>query len=188
MRLTSISVILVFACRCLQYVMGMMTVVMNRTRMSTCVVSYHLCKYATLHWHHECRRQHADAMASQIIGNCLLLFVQEFVYTNIKQTSKPHITGPLWEEFHTKYRQCGKSSHGMVSPWKGHMESHTLLPWRPHQLVCIKNKTWWRHQMNTFSALIALCEGNPPVNLSPVDSLHKARSSCFQPCGTLLMH
>ena len=24
--------------------------------------------------------------------------------------------------------------------------------------------TWWRHQMETFSALLALCEGNPPVN------------------------
>ena len=22
--------------------------------------------------------------------------------------------------------------------------------------------TWWRHQMETFSALLALCEGNPP--------------------------
>ena len=22
---------------------------------------------------------------------------------------------------------------------------------------------WWRHQMETFSALLALCEGNPPV-------------------------
>ena len=23
--------------------------------------------------------------------------------------------------------------------------------------------TWWRHQMDTFSALPAICEGNPPV-------------------------
>ena len=23
--------------------------------------------------------------------------------------------------------------------------------------------TWWRHQMETFPALLALCEGNPPV-------------------------
>ena len=26
-----------------------------------------------------------------------------------------------------------------------------------------KASTWWRHQMETFSALLALCEGNPPV-------------------------
>ena len=25
-------------------------------------------------------------------------------------------------------------------------------------------KTWWRHQMETFSALLALCAGNSPVN------------------------
>ena len=24
-------------------------------------------------------------------------------------------------------------------------------------------RTWWRHEMETFSALLALCEGNPPV-------------------------
>ena len=32
------------------------------------------------------------------------------------------------------------------------------------------NTTWWRHQMETFSALLALCEGNPPV-----DSTHKGQ-------------
>ena len=26
-----------------------------------------------------------------------------------------------------------------------------------------KNNTWWRHQMETFSALLALCAGNSPV-------------------------
>ena len=29
-------------------------------------------------------------------------------------------------------------------------------------------RTWWSYQMETFSALVALCEGNPPV-----DSPHK---------------
>ena len=26
------------------------------------------------------------------------------------------------------------------------------------------NLTWWRHQMETFSALLAICAGNSPVN------------------------
>ena len=30
--------------------------------------------------------------------------------------------------------------------------------------------TWWRHQMETFSALLAICAGNSPVN-----SLHKGQ-------------
>ena len=32
--------------------------------------------------------------------------------------------------------------------------------------------TWWRHQMETFSALLALCVGNSPVT---VNSPHKAQ-------------
>ena len=32
--------------------------------------------------------------------------------------------------------------------------------------------SWWRHQMETFSALLALCAGNSPV---PVNSPHKSQ-------------
>ena len=38
-------------------------------------------------------------------------------------------------------------------------------------LVVIGN-TWWRHQMETFSALLAICAGNSPV---PVNSPHKGQ-------------
>ena len=31
-------------------------------------------------------------------------------------------------------------------------------------LVIRWGNAWWRHQMETFSAWLALCEGNPPVN------------------------
>ena len=34
------------------------------------------------------------------------------------------------------------------------------------------NYTWWRHQMETFSALLALCAGNSPV---PLNSPHKGQ-------------
>ena len=39
--------------------------------------------------------------------------------------------------------------------------------------------SWWRHQMETFSALLALCAGNSPV---PVNSPHKGQwreALCF---------
>ena len=36
---------------------------------------------------------------------------------------------------------------------------------RPHMIVWFKHSigTWWRHQMETFSALLAICAGNSPV-------------------------
>ena len=40
------------------------------------------------------------------------------------------------------------------------------------------SKSWWRHQMETFSALLVLCAGNSPV---PVNSPHKG-----QWCGALM--
>ena len=41
------------------------------------------------------------------------------------------------------------------------------------KLLCLTTfATWWRHQMETFSALLALCAGNSPV---PVNSPHKGQ-------------
>ena len=37
----------------------------------------------------------------------------------------------------------------------------------PHQFqcgMCDPKSTWWRHQMETFSALLAICAGNSPVH------------------------
>ena len=41
---------------------------------------------------------------------------------------------------------------------------------RCHGIVILS--TWWRHQIETFSALLALCAGNSPV---PVNSPHKGQ-------------
>ena len=42
----------------------------------------------------------------------------------------------------------------------------------PKMFSCPITSTWWRHQMETFSALLALCAGNSPV---PVNSTHKGQ-------------
>ena len=44
-------------------------------------------------------------------------------------------------------------------------ELHSLPPLYLHQPGdnCFTLFTWWRHQMETFSALLALCAGNSPV-------------------------
>ena len=38
-----------------------------------------------------------------------------------------------------------------------------------HVIQSVKDimETWWRHQMETFSALLALCAGNSPVSEFP---------------------
>ena len=43
---------------------------------------------------------------------------------------------------------------GVFSYWS---ELWLLMPW------CYSTMTWWHHQMETFSALLALCAGNSPV-------------------------
>ena len=37
------------------------------------------------------------------------------------------------------------------------------LGWPLNTLVQSPNNPWWRHQMETFSALLAICAGNSPV-------------------------
>ena len=37
---------------------------------------------------------------------------------------------------------------------------------------CTRARTWWRYQMETFSALLAICAGNSPV---PVNSPHNGQ-------------
>ena len=36
--------------------------------------------------------------------------------------------------------------------------------WRTSQESCTRFAPWWRHQMEIFSALLALCAGNSPVS------------------------
>ena len=47
------------------------------------------------------------------------------------------------------------------------LNSHSTNSRNPTHLWCsvewLNNWTWWRHQMETFSALLALCAGNSPV-------------------------
>ena len=46
------------------------------------------------------------------------------------------------------------------------------LWWLAVHRIGISDQTWWRHPMETFSELLAICTGNSPV---PVNSLHKGQ-------------
>ena len=46
------------------------------------------------------------------------------------------------------------------NPWTCHKAAKCIsIYWQP----CRTPWSWWRHQMETFSALLALCAGNSPV-------------------------
>ena len=52
---------------------------------------------------------------------------------------------------------------------------YTICSWDQWQFKALLNhvnSTWWCHQMETFSALLAICAGNSPV---PVNSPHKGQ-------------
>ena len=59
---------------------------------------------------------------------------------------------------------------------KGHIKFKHKTIFRTNLWYCNKLEfpqvTWWRHQVETFSALLALCEGN---HRSPVDSPRKGQ-------------
>ena len=54
------------------------------------------------------------------------------------------------------------------SRWSSHHQVDMECIRKAH--IFFYTKSWWSHQMETFSALLALCAGNSPVT---VNSLHK---------------
>ena len=54
--------------------------------------------------------------------------------------------------------------------WSLIFETSVLSNINSVHIAEITMKTWWRHQMETFSALLAFCEG---IHRSPVTSPHK---------------
>ena len=51
-----------------------------------------------------------------------------------------------------------------ASMHEGILNPYRLVPFFGYGTF-IEFLTWWRHQMETFSALLALCGGNPPVTM-----------------------
>ena len=77
----------------------------------------------------------------------------KYVVTFVKLWMQEYIDGKKqqFDTFIVKYLRRGTAS---TAPKFRKLE---LPPWY------VKHKSWWRHQMKTFSALLALCAGNSPV-------------------------
>ena len=83
------------------------------------------------------------------------------------------------------HKSLSKALHGLkITSWLSITSHGHIQTRKTHCLTTVQNCTgriisrpvtdvvgstvfkiipWWRHQMGTFSALLALCEGNPPV-------------------------
>ena len=91
---------------------------------------------------------------------------------------------------------CASSSrrwlyHRIQIPWNNNMWNSIRISLHIDQwsFIHITNRsqisTWWRHQMETFSALLALCEGDSPVigefphRWIPLTKANDAKLWCF---------
>ena len=61
-------------------------------------------------------------------------------------------------------------SHPSIGMNVAFYSQYTIINWQWYNYLYFCS--WWRHQMETFSALLALCAGNSPV---PVNSPHKGQ-------------
>ena len=111
----------------------------------------------TLQWRHNGH----DGVSNNKPHDCLL---NRLFRRRSKKTSKLRVTG-----------LC--AGWPVNSPHKGPVTREmfpfddVIMKW---QLCCCwwYNVSWWRHQMETFSAWLVLCAGNSPV---PVNSPHKGQ-------------
>ena len=62
---------------------------------------------------------------------------------------------------------CQQSRKAYITKWE-----NSKIVWSWSYYVCFSCTTWWHHQMETFSVLLAICAGNSPV---PVNSPHKGQ-------------
>ena len=120
--------------------------------------------WVTSQWRHDER----DGVSNHRRLHCLLNWRRS------KKTSELRVTGPCavtgefpaqkasnaeklsnWRRHHDFIVRSCKASDKWDSVLKC---GHRLGIWQ------LPRHLWWRHQMETFSALLARCEGNSPVN------------------------
>ena len=92
-------------------------------------------------------------IALQITGNLIVVFT-------MKKTLKLRKTGTLWGKIHRRIldfpNKGGSNGESISIIWHHHVVRESSAQWSSSLL-------WWRHQIETFSALLAICAGNSPV-------------------------
>ena len=91
-------------------------------------------------------------------------FLQSFQYRDVTWIG---LRIALSSQKHTKYTENQGTFFTVESYFTPSAEAKIMTHHNDNTLwLC----TWWRHQMETFSALLAICAGNSPA---PVNSPHK---------------
>ena len=67
----------------------------------------------------------------------------------------------MYHQNHQIFRQRGTPSRPLWRHCNAALFSQWVQSCRPHyRMTHMTTRTWWRHQMETFSALLAICAGN----------------------------
>ena len=131
------------------------------------------------------KRRNSIANALELCLSCIKLLICTtnhgpvwFVNVLVLQDSpSKYIMRDFEEKEHAIYTSahCPTLSFQVLVPyagWKFGQNCAFSSPktWRAKAIS--RHSAWWRHQMKTFSALLAICAGNSPV---PVNSPHKGQ-------------
>ena len=92
-------------------------------------------------------------------------------FYSISEEQTKNYTGAGKAESHIKENKAVKSAKDLDKTKtlsRSHNSSLEICPLNPthlgkYSVHTVNPRPWWRHQMETFSALVALWEGNPPV-------------------------
>ena len=100
-------------------------------------------------------------MSYPVKSNCHITIVC-IIFSNTGSHSDPEITGGTRKVVKKKRKkQKPKLQHRHTAyPM---YEPQNLPKWEPKPWKWDTWYPWWRHQMETFSALLAICGGNSPV-------------------------
>ena len=104
-----------------------------------------------------------------------LFFYHETVYYERNDTS--HLKPVTWQtETETKWPPFSKRHFIIEFSWLKMYQHRLKFHWNlfigVHLIISRHWFIWWRHHMETFSALLALCGG---IHRSPVNSPHKGQ-------------
>ena len=131
-------------------------------------IPYHIISYHTISYHIMLIPGHLDMVQTTIHMTFHIFISRELkfvLWLKLLCAWQPVICLPTWQKI-----SSGRGSHLKKNVLT--MSQCCLnYSYSEHQYL-YTSFSWWRHQMDTFSALLAFCAGNSPV---PIEFPHKGQ-------------